>query len=165
MTELIFEYDFPEHQWTYAFYSIMRPMFLNAEPSSPLGAQREACVRRISQPLWQPLNSPDHLLQLAQLLEEAHPGMFAELQQRALFAFSLHRALPPDFWADYLRICFEKGSQNDGWSDITVIADDAVRFIEVKYHDKLRPNQIAWLSNVAEPLQLDISVLIAQPTA
>lgn len=153
----------PFHQWTYAFFSIMRPLFLNAAPSSLPATQRDACIQRLSEAMRQPVTSSEHLLQHARPLQDAHPAMFDEYRARAGFAASLHNALPDGFWPNYIRICFEIGSQYEGWPDITVIEGAAVRFIEVKYHDKLRASQIAWLSNVAEPLNLNVSIVIARP--
>jgi hypothetical protein len=166
MADLLLDYEhyYRQHQWPHAFYSMMRPIFLNAYPGSILDAQREACISKIARSLEQQLESPDHLLRLAQPLKKAHFGQFEVLQSRAAFVIALHQALPSTLWANYVRICFDIGHQTQGWPDITAVTNGSVRFIEVKCHDKLQLSQIDWLANVAEPLGLDASVLIARLT-
>lgn len=152
----------------FIFFSEFRCFYLNAERGSRLYCEQQERLRDLDVQVSVRCASKKDLAERAQqvheyeLSNEINHGLklrHQHFRDNLEFFWKVYQSLPIEFWGRYLRITLSSNSGTYGWPDITQANGTNIKFLEVKYADKLLPTQIDWILNVAKPLGLKVEIL------
>jgi hypothetical protein len=90
-------------------------------------------------------------------ISSVYPGISEE------FMGALFDSISPKLSAIASAFLEDSYQYRAGWPDLTLIRNDALRFVEVKTTDTLHASQVTILRRFAEPLDLNFSVLKLSP--